>query len=32
VFVNHYYVYLLDPYWGPAFVKTSAYAPFPVWI
>jgi hypothetical protein len=32
VFVNHYYFYLLDPDWGPAFVKTCAYAPFPVWI
>jgi hypothetical protein len=32
VFVNHYYFYLLDPDWGPGFVKTVAYAPFPVWI
>jgi hypothetical protein len=32
VFVNHYYFYILDRDWGPAFVKTCAYAPFPVWI
>jgi hypothetical protein len=32
VFVNHYYFYILDPDWGPAFVKTCAYAPFGVWI
>lgn len=32
VFVNHYYFYLRDPDWGPAFIKTSAYAPFPVWV
>src|SRR5206468_5992860 len=32
VFVNHYYFYLRDPDWGPAFVKTCAYAPFPVWV
>jgi hypothetical protein len=32
VFVNHYYFYLLDRDWGPAFVKTCAYAPFPVWV
>ena len=31
-FPNHYYIYLLDPDWGPAFVKTLAYAPFPVWL
>jgi hypothetical protein len=31
-FVNHYYFYLRDPDWGPAFVKTCAYAPFPVWL
>ena len=30
VFVNHYYFYILDRDWGPAFVKTCAYAPFPV--
>ena len=32
VFVNHYYFYIRDPEWGPAFVKTCAYAPFPVWV
>jgi hypothetical protein len=32
VFVNHYYFYLRDPDWGPAFIKTCAYAPFPVWV
>jgi hypothetical protein len=32
VFVNHYYFYIRDEQWGPAFVKTNAYAPFPVWV
>jgi hypothetical protein len=32
VFVNHYYFYIRDPEWGPAFIKTCAYAPFPVWV
>lgn len=32
VFVNHFYHYILDPEWGPSFVKTNAYAPYPVWI
>jgi hypothetical protein len=32
VFVNHYYFYILDPDWGPAFIKTCAYAPFPIWV
>jgi hypothetical protein len=31
-FPNHYYFYVRDPDWGPAFVKTVAYAPFPVWL
>ena len=31
-FVNHFYFYLWDAEWGPAFWKTNAYAPFPVWI
>jgi hypothetical protein len=30
VFVNHYYVYLLDPEWGPAFIKICGYAPYAV--
>jgi hypothetical protein len=29
IFVNHYYFYIRDPDWGPAFIKTCAYAPFP---
>jgi hypothetical protein len=32
VFVNHYYFYVRDPEWGPGFIKTCAYAPFPVWV
>ncbi|HEX6527269.1 MAG TPA: hypothetical protein VF070_45760 [Streptosporangiaceae bacterium] len=32
VFVSHFYFYLWDAEWGPAFWKTNAYAPFPVWI
>jgi hypothetical protein len=31
-FVNHFYFYLWDAEWGPAFWKTNAYAPYPVWI
>jgi hypothetical protein len=31
-FPNHYYFYLRDPDWGPAFIKTVAYAPYPVWL
>lgn len=31
-FVNHYYFYVWDPEWGPAFWKTNAYAPYPIWI
>jgi hypothetical protein len=30
VFVNHYYLYISDPEWGPSFIKTNAYAPYPV--
>jgi hypothetical protein len=30
--VNHYYFYIRDEQWGPSFVKTNAYAPFPVWL
>lgn len=30
--VNHFYIYIRDPEWGPAFIKTSAYAPWPIWI
>jgi hypothetical protein len=32
VYVNHYYFYMWDPEWGPAFWKTNAYAPFPIWL
>ena len=32
VFVNHFYFYIWDPEWGPAFIKTNAYAPWPMWI
>jgi hypothetical protein len=32
VFPNHYYFYVRDPDWGPAFIKTCAYAPYPVWL
>jgi hypothetical protein len=31
-FVNDFYFYLWDPEWGPAFWKTNAYAPYPIWI
>ncbi len=30
--MNHYYLYLFDPDWGPAFIKTDANAPWPIWI
>ncbi len=32
VFVNRYYFYIRDREWGPSFVKTNAYAPYPVWL
>jgi hypothetical protein len=32
VFVNHYYFYIRDRDWGPLFLKTVAYAPYPVWL
>ncbi|MFH1087332.1 MAG: hypothetical protein V1737_01945 [Chloroflexota bacterium] len=28
VCVNHYYFYLIDPEWGPAFIKVCGYAPY----
>lgn len=31
-FINHFYFYVWDPEWGPAFVKANAYAPYPVWL
>jgi hypothetical protein len=27
---NHYYLYVLDPEWGPAFIKICGYAPYAV--
>jgi hypothetical protein len=30
VCVNHYYVYVLDPEWGPAFIKICGYAPYTI--
>jgi hypothetical protein len=31
-YVNHFYFYLWDSDWGPAFWKTTAYAPYPIWL
>ena len=31
-FVNHFYFYLWDPDWGGSFLKTNAYAPYPIWL
>jgi hypothetical protein len=31
-FANHSHFYLQDPEWSGAFLKTNAYAPWPVWI
>jgi hypothetical protein len=30
VYVNHYYIYVIDREWGPAFVKVCGYAPYAV--
>jgi hypothetical protein len=30
VAVNHYYFYVQDPEWGPAFVKLGTYLPYPI--
>jgi hypothetical protein len=30
VAVNHYYFYVQDPAWGPAFVKIGTYLPYPI--
>jgi hypothetical protein len=27
---NHYYLYVLDPEWGPAFIKICGYAPYAI--
>jgi hypothetical protein len=32
IFPNNYYFYIRDPDWGPGFIKTVGYAPFPVWV
>jgi hypothetical protein len=32
IFPNNYYWYIRDPDWGPAFLKTTAYAPYSVWL
>lgn len=29
-YVNHYYIYFLDPEWGPGFLKVCGYAPYPL--
>jgi hypothetical protein len=31
-YVNHYYLYLLDPAWGPAFISIAGYAPWGILI
>jgi hypothetical protein len=28
--VNHYYIYVMDPEWGPAFIKVCGYAPYAI--
>ena len=30
VYVKHYYFYVQDPDWGPAFLKIGTYLPYPV--
>lgn len=30
VAVNHYYFYIQDPEWGPAFLKFGTYMPYPI--
>src|SRR5713101_7831289 len=30
VAVNHYYFYVQDPEWGPAFLKLGTYLPYPI--
>ncbi len=32
VFVNHYYFYVFDRAFGPAFFKLCPYAPYPIWV
>jgi hypothetical protein len=30
VYVNHYYIYVIDHEWGPAFIKICGYAPYAI--
>ena len=30
VYPNYYYIYLIDPEWGPAFIKICGYAPYAI--
>jgi len=32
IFPNNFYWYIRDPDWGPGFLKTTAYAPYSVWL
>ncbi len=32
LFVDHFYFYLWDRDWGPAFFKLCPYAPYPMWV
>ena len=32
IFPNNYYWYIRDPDWGPGFLKSTAYAPYSVWL
>jgi hypothetical protein len=32
LFVDHWYFYVFDAEWGPTFIKTCPYAPYPVWV
>jgi hypothetical protein len=32
IFPNHFYLYIRDREFGPAFIKTVAYAPYGIWI
>jgi hypothetical protein len=32
LFVNHFYFYVWDRDWGPAFFKLCPYAPYPMWV
>ena len=32
LFVDHFYFYLWDRQWGPAFFKLCPYAPYPMWV